>query len=130
FGAAKGFTIYDVTSSTGRFTITPTGLIGIGTHTPGARLTRAASTTSGGGLLFGTDTNLYRSAANVMTTDDSLTVGGSTLTFVSATGTNITATNVTSTNGTLTFLHALTSGGLDIVSNNGTNIALLGAGGG
>jgi hypothetical protein len=31
--------------------------------------------TAPGGLLFGTDTNLYRSAANILKTDDSLLVG-------------------------------------------------------
>jgi len=30
----------------------------------------------GGGILFGSDTNLYRSAANVLRTDDALSVGG------------------------------------------------------
>jgi len=44
-----------------------------------------------GGLLFGADTNLFRSAANVLTTDDSLTVG-----------TNLTVTGTTALNGTLT----------------------------
>lgn len=36
-----------------------------------------AGTTSADGLLWGTDTNLYRSAANMLKTDDSLTVSGS-----------------------------------------------------
>jgi hypothetical protein len=35
-----------------------------------------ASTTASGGIAFGTDTNLYRSAANTLTTNGSLIVGG------------------------------------------------------
>ena len=39
------------------------------------------TTGSAAGLLFGGDTNLYHSAANVLKTDDSLTIGGGTITL-------------------------------------------------
>ncbi len=51
----------------------------LGTTTPvtTARLSLAAGTTAAEGIYFGTDTNLYRSAANTLKTDDSLVVVGS-----------------------------------------------------
>jgi hypothetical protein len=53
------------------------GNIGIATSSNiNSRLTFAAGTTAAGGILFGTDTNLYRSAADTLKTDDSLTVAG------------------------------------------------------
>jgi hypothetical protein len=52
-----------------------TGNVGIGTTTGiNSKLTFAADTTAAGGILFGTDTNLYRSAANTLKTDDSLVI--------------------------------------------------------
>jgi hypothetical protein len=52
------------------------GNVGIGTTNPQAKLGFIAATTAIGGIDFGTDTNLYRSAANTLKTDDALTVAG------------------------------------------------------
>jgi hypothetical protein len=47
------------------------GNVGIGTTTGiNSKLTFASSTTAAGGILFGSDVNLYRSATNVLKTDD------------------------------------------------------------
>jgi hypothetical protein len=51
------------------------GLTGLGVLVPTARLQLAADTLAAGGILFGTDTNLYRSAADTLKTDDSILVG-------------------------------------------------------
>lgn len=56
------------------------GNIGLGVNTSNnitSRLTFGSATTAAGGILFGTDTNLYRSAADTLRTDDSLSVGSS-----------------------------------------------------
>lgn len=50
------------------------GMLGIGT-VPTARLHLVDDTTATGGILFGTDVTLYRSAPNVLTTDDTFTSG-------------------------------------------------------
>lgn len=91
----------------------------------GSGLTSSTPWTTGGLALVNSPSSLTTFAGLTFTTSTGVLSVPSTVST-----TNITATNVTSTNGTFTFLHALTSGGLDIVSNNGTNIALLGAGGG
>jgi hypothetical protein len=49
--------------------------IGIGLNNPTAALSLASGTTAAGGIAFGTDTNLYRSAASTLKTDGNLTVG-------------------------------------------------------
>lgn len=51
------------------------GNVGLGATTPTAKLQFAADTAAAGGILFGTDTNLYRYAADTLRTDDSLIVG-------------------------------------------------------
>ena len=51
-----------------------TSLFGAVTETVGGgTIQLPVGTTAGSGILFGTDTNLYRSAANTLTTDDKLT---------------------------------------------------------
>lgn len=50
--------------------------IGIGTSTLTSKINLPAATDAAGGILFGTDTNLYRSASNVLKTDDKLIVAG------------------------------------------------------
>ncbi|OVE79123.1 hypothetical protein BVY00_01280 [bacterium G20] len=52
----------------------------------GALTIGSNSSTATGGLYFGTDTNLYRSAANRLTTDSALTVAGADLTVNGGTG--------------------------------------------
>lgn len=55
--------------------IDASGNIGIGlTSGINSKLTFVSDTVAAGGILFGSDTNLYRSAANTLKTDDSLTV--------------------------------------------------------
>jgi hypothetical protein len=69
------------------------GNVGIGTLTPAARLNLgytaagAESTVAADGILFGDDTNLYRSAADVLKTDDQLVVTGAGL-LLQGTGAN------------------------------------------
>ena len=50
--------------------------LGLGASDPTARIQIASGTTAADGILFGTDTNLYRSAADTLTTDDHLVVTG------------------------------------------------------
>ena len=103
-GPAGAFYLYDYNGNDLEMVLTNTGLLGLGqVSNPLARIHLPASTATSGGLLFGTDTNLYRSAANVMTTDDSLIVSGS-----------VTTTNVTVTS-TLR-LSALSDGCLQVSS--------------
>jgi hypothetical protein len=52
-----------------------TGYLG-GAVTPYAALNFGSSTVAAGGINFGADTSLYRSAADTLKTDDSFTVGG------------------------------------------------------
>lgn len=72
---------FDVTPTssgtlTRAMTIQYNGNVGIGTTTNiNSKLTFAESTTAAGGILFGTDVNLYRSAANVLKTDDTFNIG-------------------------------------------------------
>ena len=51
-------------------------LIGTTTDSANGRLQLATHTTAAGGIGFGTDVNLYRSAANTLKTDDDLVVAG------------------------------------------------------
>jgi hypothetical protein len=53
---------------------TMTGNLGMGV-TPTSKLHFVASTTAAGGIQFGSDTNIYRSAVDTLRTDDSLSVG-------------------------------------------------------
>ena len=76
-------------------------------------------TTAGAGLTIGGDTNLYRSAANTLKTDDSLTVAGN----LSATGL-MTAGNIASGLVNVTPVANATTGvavtGLSVLSSNAT----------
>ena len=114
---------------------TTTG-VGIGGVVPTARLAFPAATTAAGGIAFGADVNLYRSATNVITTDDALTVGSS----VTAAGAILPATadtydlgsaalpwsagHITSIYSTLfaTTVQTL-HGGYDIIGYNAGNLA-------
>jgi hypothetical protein len=57
-------------------TVRRSGYLGLGNNAPSSRLGFVAGTTAADGITFGTDTNLYRSAANQLKTDDSLIVSG------------------------------------------------------
>jgi len=78
-GATKGVQIAVNNNTFGSgvvATFSTSGYLGLGTASSiDSRLTFAASTTAAGGLLFGTDTNLYRSAADTLKTDDKLITG-------------------------------------------------------
>lgn len=50
-------------------------MVGLGVYIPTARLSFAEGTTAEDGIVFGTDTNLYRSAAGTLKTDGLFTVG-------------------------------------------------------
>lgn len=55
------------------------GYVGLGVNVTGnivSRLTLGAATDAAGGITWGTDTNLYRSAAGILRTDGSLQVAG------------------------------------------------------
>ena len=55
------------------------GYVGLGVNVTAnivSRLTLGAATNAAGGITWGTDTNLYRSAANTLKTDDNLIVAG------------------------------------------------------
>jgi excisionase family DNA binding protein len=51
------------------------GRVGIGTTSPSAKLSFAADTVAAGGIDFGGDVNLYRSAADTLATSDTLSIG-------------------------------------------------------
>lgn len=109
------FTQPDITVATNTF-------IGLGNVTaPTARLSLAAATNAAGGIAFGTDTNLYRSAANVMTTDDSLIIAGT------ATTTNLrVTTGLTLPNNSVSNAFLRQSAGLSVIgrsANSTGNVA-------
>jgi len=60
------------------FYISTSGNVGIGTTSPTHKIELAAATTAAGGMAFGTDVELYRSAANVLTlaAGDSFDIAG------------------------------------------------------
>ncbi len=73
-GRVGNLSIRNATDLLNAIEITPAGNIGIGGAITNinSKLTFVADTTAAGGILFGTDTNLYRSAADILKTDDSL----------------------------------------------------------
>jgi hypothetical protein len=94
--AAQGSYVTIGTTPTGsttraeRLRIDAAGNLGIGVTAPLARLHLAADTTAAGGIQFGADVTLYRSAANVLKTDDtlhaaSLAVTGAHVTYLALT---------------------------------------------
>jgi hypothetical protein len=77
-GLINSQTISSAASFTGSVAVTTTVNLGGAASTATAGLNLKSGTTSNEGIAFGTDTNLYRSAADILKTDDNLTVGGST----------------------------------------------------
>ncbi len=92
------------TAGTERMRILANGNVGIGVSSPTNKLQLAAATTTTGGIGFGTDVILYRSAANILSLGT-----GDTLNLVSG------ALSIASTN-------VITSGRL-VLGNNGTAAA-------
>ena len=72
-GRVGNLSIRNATDLLNAIEITPACNIGIGGAITNinSKLTFVAATTAAGGILFGTDTNLYRSAADTLKTDDS-----------------------------------------------------------
>ncbi|MEK7075370.1 MAG: collagen-like protein, partial [Patescibacteria group bacterium] len=68
----------DDSSGATKFLINDQGNIGLGIVSGlNSKLNFAAGTTASGGILFGSDTNLYRSAPDTLKTDDNFIFGGS-----------------------------------------------------
>jgi hypothetical protein len=67
------------------------GRLGIGTTAPAAAISLATSTTVAGGIKFGSDVELYRSAANVLRTPDAFTADG----VITGNGSGLTTLNAT-----------------------------------
>lgn len=65
------------------------GNFGLGVSTPTAKLQFVANTVAAGGILFGADTNLYRSAVDTLKTDDVFVVGAAYIYLNDITGTKI-----------------------------------------
>ena len=61
-------------------------LFGTATDSSNGKIQLASHTTEAGGIGFGTDTNLYRSAANTLKTDDALAVASTTASTSTTTG--------------------------------------------
>lgn len=77
FSATASNLTYSPLTNTNLFHAKYNGNFGLGIANPQTRIHLSAGTTEADGILFGTDTNLYRSAADTLRTDDSLSVGGS-----------------------------------------------------
>ncbi len=75
-GYGQGKLTFGLFAASPVVTIQSNANIGISTTTPSAKLSFASATTAAGGIAFGLDTNLYRSAADTLKTDDALAVGG------------------------------------------------------
>jgi len=93
-------------------------LIGTTTDSANGKLQLTSHTTSAGGIGFGTDVTLYRSAANTLKTDDDLVVAGAlSSTGALAIGNTVNTVSPTSPNRTITmviggttyYLHAKTT---------------------
>ena len=63
------------TNNTEALRVNSSGYVGLGTTNPTARLTLTDHTTAAGGIAFGTDTNLFRSAANTLTSTGNVNIG-------------------------------------------------------
>jgi len=83
------------------------GNVGIGTTSPTHKIELAAATTAAGGMAFGTDVELYRSAANVLTltAGDSFDIAGHNASTV---GLKLDGTLVTTSAAELNILHGVT----------------------
>lgn len=96
-----------------KFRISGLGFVGIGTSTPTSILALTASTTAMGGLTFGGDTNLYRSATNTLKTDDGLFLTSQLYDSLGSAGSlgNVLQTTGTSTRWVTTSSLGITGGG-------------------
>ncbi len=93
-GVTTGYGVYQ-TSSTDLNYFNGKMILGSGAPTT-SRINLASGTTVADGILFGSDTNLYRSAANALKTDDSLVVTG-TVTAAAFSGSGASLTGVQKT---------------------------------
>ncbi|MBU4346415.1 MAG: hypothetical protein KKH29_03695 [Candidatus Omnitrophica bacterium] len=112
--APEGLLDVGTTPGVGLIVLT-SGKVGIGTTQPGAKLGFVAATTAAGGIDFGTDTNLYRSAADTLKTDDSLVVTGSITTGSLSSSGNLDMNN--------NLILNIGSADTDFTSGGGLNIA-------
>lgn len=132
---AGTFSLYDVTNNKLALSIASNTLAttlggnltasGTGTHTFGTTAggiislpstTGAAAT---GGLLFGADTNLYRSAANTLKTDDSLVVTGGLSIGITSTATAAGTTTLLTTSPTIQVFTGTTTQTCALCAANG-----------
>lgn len=77
FSATASNLTYSPLTNTNLFHAKYNGNFGLGIANPQTRIHLSAGTTEADGILFGNDTNLFRSAADTLRTDDNLSVGGS-----------------------------------------------------
>ncbi len=98
------------------FTVLSSGNVGVGVAAPAHKLELVAGTTAAGGIGFGTDTELYRSAASVLSlgSGDSLAMAG---TSILTSGRLVQTANGTVTAPAFTF-SADTNSGLYSVGND------------
>ena len=135
---AGGLTIFGSATTTG--TAYFAGNVGIGSSSPSAALSFAASTVKAGGISFGdANANLYRTGSNAIKTDGTFTAGqgitstsiGGTLSGSVAGGINlqITGGNIAGTSGDTSFM-ALTGGGAFSPSTGSGTYEILNVGNG
>ncbi|NDC22398.1 hypothetical protein EBZ57_03460, partial [bacterium] len=123
---SSGTNLFTVNSSTSQLAVGSAAVPANGVLTVGTNTTAAT-----GGIYFGTDTNLYRSAATTLKTDNAFVAG---TTITAGTGLTVTTGGITVTGnstitGTLTGLTGLTvasggasiSGGLTVASGTTIN---------
>jgi hypothetical protein len=102
-----------------------TGSLGLGVPVPTAKLQFAQANNAAGGILFGTDTNLYRAGADHLRTDDSLTVTGTLNVNTALTAPILTGTQNTTSVNAFAAGTALSAKQLNAAANNWTEISLL-----
>ena len=117
-GTAGTISFYQGLSERMRIDSSGNVLIGTTTDSSNGILQLTSHTTSAGGIGFGTDVTLYRSAANTLKTDDDLVVAGAlSSTGALAIGNTVNTVSPTSPNRTITmviggttyYLHAKTT---------------------
>ncbi|HVE80908.1 MAG TPA: hypothetical protein VNA68_02080 [Candidatus Dormibacteraeota bacterium] len=75
--ASNSVTAFQIQNAEGNAVLnidTVNSRVGIGVNNPLAALSLVSATTASGGILFGSDVNLYRTGADLLKTDDTLTI--------------------------------------------------------